>query len=313
MSAEFYHESVLAKETVALLCPAPGKLLLDGTLGAGGHAELLLAEGAGVIAIDKDPRAIAAARARLARYGEAFRAVRADFRDAKNVLTALGIAGVDGALVDLGVSSPQLDDPARGFSFRDSGPLDMRMGGEGETVAELLARVDERELARILREYGEEPFARPVARAIKKAVAGLGPDDVIDTTRLAEIVAGAIPRKAWPRRIHPATRTFQALRIAVNDELGALAAWLDSLPSTLNIGGRAATIAFHSLEDRMVKERFRSLTHACTCPRDLPVCACGAQVSFAPVTRKAVQASDGEIAENPRARSARLRVVERIR
>jgi 16S rRNA (cytosine1402-N4)-methyltransferase len=313
VSAEFFHESVLAREAVALLCPAPGKLLLDGTLGGGGHAELLLAEGASVIAIDKDPRAVAAASARLARYGEAFRAVRADFRDAKNVLAALGIAGVDGALVDLGVSSPQLDDPSRGFSFRSAGPLDMRMGGEGETVAELLARVDEHELARILREYGEEPFARPVARAVKKAVAALGPGDVIDTTCLAEIVAGAIPRKAWPRRIHPATRTFQALRIAVNDELGALAAWLDSLPSILNIGGRAATIAFHSLEDRMVKERFRGLTHACTCPRDLPVCACGAQASFALVTRKAVQASDGEIASNPRARSARLRAVERIR
>jgi 16S rRNA (cytosine1402-N4)-methyltransferase len=313
VSAWFYHESVLAAEVVALLRPAPGKLLLDGTLGAGGHAELLLAGGAGVIGIDKDPRAVAAATARLARYGEAFRAVRADFRDAKNVLAALGIAGVDGALVDLGVSSPQLEDPARGFSFRDSGPLDMRMGGEGETVGELLARVDERELARILGEYGEEPFARPVARAIKRAVSALGPGEALDTARLAEIVAGAIPRKAWPRRIHPATRTFQALRIAVNDELGALAAWLESLPSLVKIGGRAAAIAFHSLEDRLVKERFRALTRACTCPPDFPVCACGAQASFAQVTRKAIQASDDEVARNPRARSARLRAVERIR
>jgi 16S rRNA (cytosine1402-N4)-methyltransferase len=186
----------------------------------------------------------------------------------------------------------------------------MRMGQEGETVAELLARIDERELARLLLEYGEEPFARPVARAIKKAVAE---GETLDTARLAEIVAGAIPRKAWPRRIHPATRTFQALRIAVNDELGALAAWLDCLPSLLNVGGRAAAISFHSLEDRMVKERFRALTHACTCPSDLPVCACGATASFEAVTRKAVQASDEEIAENPRARSARLRAVERIR
>ncbi len=313
MSALFYHESVLADEVITLLRPAPGKLLLDGTLGGGGHAELLLAGGADVIGIDKDPRAVAAATARLARYGEAFRAVRADFRDAKNVLAALGIAGVDGALVDLGVSSPQLDDPARGFSFRRSGPLDMRMGSEGETVAELLARADERELARILDEYGEEPFARPVARAIKKAFAALGPGEELDTARLAEIVAGAIPRKAWPRRVHPATRTFQALRIAVNDELGALAAWLESLPSLLKVGGRATAIAFHSLEDRLVKERFRALTHACTCPADLPVCACGAQSSFAQVTRKAVKASDDEIARNPRSRSARLRAVERIR
>ena len=310
MSAEFHHESVLAREVVQLLAPSPGKLLLDGTLGGGGHSELLLAAGARVIGIDKDPRALAAASARLARYGEAFRAVRADFRDAKNVLSALGLAGVDGALVDLGVSSPQLDDPTRGFSFREAGPLDMRMGEEGETVAELLARVDERELARILDEYGEEPFARPVARAIKRAVDG---GEELDTARLAEVVAGAIPRKAWPKRIHPATRTFQALRIAVNDELGALAQWLESLPSLLNPGGRAATIAFHSLEDRMVKERFRALTQACTCPRDFPVCACGATASFAQVTRKAVQADDDEVAANPRARSARLRVVERLR
>ena len=312
MSASFRHESVLASEVVALLRPAQGKLLLDGTLGAGGHAELLLEGGAAVIGIDKDPRAVASATARLARYGEAFRAVRADFRDAKNVLTALGIAGVDGALVDLGVSSPQLDDPARGFSFRDSGPLDMRMAGEGETVAELLARVDERELARILSEYGEEPFARPVARAVKKAVAALGPGEALDTARLAEIVSAAIPRRAWPRRIHPATRTFQALRIAVNDELGALAAWLESLPSFLKIGGRAAAIAFHSLEDRMVKERFRAFTRSCTCPPDLPVCACGARASFAPVTRKAIKASEEEVASNPRARSARLRAVEKL-
>jgi 16S rRNA (cytosine1402-N4)-methyltransferase len=226
------------------------------------------------------------------------------------VLSALGLASVDGALVDLGVSSPQLDDPQRGFSFRDAGPLDMRMGEEGETLAELLARIDERELARVLREYGEEPFARPVARAVKKAVdAG----EALDTARLAEIVASAIPRRAWPRRIHPATRTFQALRIAVNDELGALAAWLDSLPSIVGPGGRAAAISFHSLEDRMVKERFRALTTACTCPPDLPVCACGAQAAFAPVTRKAIQAGEAEVAANPRARSARLRAVERLR
>jgi 16S rRNA (cytosine1402-N4)-methyltransferase len=310
VSAEFFHESVLATEVVELLCPEPGKLFLDGTLGAGGHSGLLLEAGARVIALDKDPRALAAATARLARFGEAFRAVRSDFRDAKNVLAALGISGVDGALVDLGVSSPQLDDAGRGFSFSRPGPLDMRMGDEGESLDDLLRRIDERELARILKEYGEEPFARPIARAIKAAVAR---DEPLDTARLAEIVSGAIPRKAWPRRIHPATRTFQALRIAVNDELGALAAWLDGLPAMLAFGGRAATIAFHSLEDRMVKERFRALTQACTCPPDLPVCACGAKAAFAAVTRKAIKASDAEVARNPRARSARLRAVEKLR
>ena len=308
--SEFVHVSVLADEVVALLRPAPGAVLLDGTLGGGGHSERLLEQGARVIGLDKDPRALAAARARLARYGEAFRAVKADFRDARDVLTSLGIEEVDGALVDLGVSSPQLDEGERGFSFSRPGPLDMRLGSEGETLAELLRRVDERDLARILKEYGEEPFARPVARAVKRAVESGQP---MDTARLAEVVAGAIPRKAWPRRIHPATRTFQALRIAVNDELGALAAWLEALPSLLKKGGRAAAISFHSLEDRMVKERFRSLANACTCPPDLPVCACGASAEFAQVTRKAVQASEAEVARNPRARSARLRAVEKLR
>ena len=308
--SEFVHETVLAQEVAALLGPGPGKLLLDGTLGGGGHSERLLAEGARVIAIDRDPRAVAAAEARLARFGEAFRAVRADFRDAKNVLAALGIGGVDGALVDLGVSSPQLDEADRGFSFSRPGPLDMRMGTEGETLEGLLRRVDERELVRILREYGEEPFARPVARAVKRAVSSGEP---LDTARLAEVVAGAIPRRAWPRRIHPATRTFQALRIAVNDELGALAAWLDALPGVLNVGGRAAAISFHSLEDRMVKEKFRALTRACTCPPDLPVCACGARASFAALTRKPIVPSQGEVERNPRARSAKLRGVEKIR
>jgi 16S rRNA (cytosine1402-N4)-methyltransferase len=309
VTAGFRHVSVLATEVVELLRPEPGRLLLDGTLGGGGHTELLLARGATVIGIDRDPRALAAATARLARYGEAFRAARADFRDAKNVLSALGIETVDGALVDLGVSSPQFDEAERGFSFSKSGPLDMRMGDTGETLRDLLRRADERELARILKEYGEEPFARPVARAIKAAI-DENPD--LDTAGLAEVIAGAIPRKAWPRRIHPATRTFQALRIAVNDELGSLAAWLDSLPSLLKAGGRAAAISFHSLEDRMVKERFRALTQACICPPDLPVCACGRRAAFAAVTRKAVVASDEEVAANPRARSARLRAVEKL-
>ncbi len=308
--SEFVHEPVLPRETLELLRPGAGELFLDGTLGGGGHAALVLERGARVIGLDKDPRAVAAAKARLARFGEAFRAVRADFRDARNVLAALGVKEVDGALVDLGASSPQLDDAGRGFSFSRPGPLDMRMGEEGETLAELLRRVDERELARILRKYGEEPFARPIARAVKRAVER---DEPLDTARLAEIVAGAIPRRAWPRKIHPATRTFQALRIAVNDELGALAAWLDGLPSMLRVGGRAAAISFHSLEDRMVKEKFRALAQACTCPPDLPVCACNAKAAFAQLTRKPVVASEAEIAANPRARSAKLRAVEKLR
>jgi 16S rRNA (cytosine1402-N4)-methyltransferase len=309
VTRDFVHEPVLAREVVEALRPAPGKLILDGTLGGGGHSGLLLEAGAHVIALDKDPRALAAAQARLARWGEAFRAVRGDFRDAGATLDALGIGGVDGALVDLGVSSPQFDVAERGFSFSRPGPLDMRMSDEGETLGELLRRIDERELARILDEYGEEPFARPIARAIKAAVAR---DERLDTHALAEVVSHAIPRKAWPKHHHAATRTFQALRIAVNDELGALASWLDSLPSVLNVGGRAAAISFHSLEDRMVKEKFQALTQACTCPRDLPVCACGAKAAFARVTRKAIVAGDDEVGRNPRARSAKLRVVEKL-
>ena len=308
----FEHATVLAKEVLDLLHPAPGELFLDCTLGGGGHAEAILERGAKVIGVDRDPRAVAAARARLARFGEALRAVRADFRDAEGVLRSLGLGAVDGALVDLGVSSPQLDEGERGFSFSRPGPLDMRMSGEGETLAELLERVDERELARILREYGEEPFARPVARAIKKAVAR-GGAAALDTAALAEAVAGAIPRRAWPRSIHPATRTFQALRIAVNDELGALASWLDSLPRLLAPGGRAAAVSFHSLEDRMVKRAFQALTRACTCPPGLPVCRCGAKAAFTPLTRRAVRPSDEEVRQNPRARSARLRAVARAR
>jgi 16S rRNA (cytosine1402-N4)-methyltransferase len=310
VSEEFVHEPVLAREVVELLRPEPGRVFLDGTLGGGGHSALFLEAGARVIGMDKDPRALAAASARLARYGEAFRAVRGDFRDARGVLAALKLDGVDGALVDLGVSSPQLDDPSRGFSFRDGGPLDMRMGPEGQTLADLLTRVDEHELAQLIKSYGEEPFARPIARAIKRAVEAGEP---LDTARLAELVSGAIPRKAWPKRIHPATRTFQALRIAVNDELGALAAWLEGLPGMMNPGGRAGAIAFHSLEDRAVKEKFRALCQACICPPGMPVCGCGATPSFTAVTRKPAVAGDAELARNPRSRSARLRVVERLK
>jgi 16S rRNA (cytosine1402-N4)-methyltransferase len=308
----YAHATVLAQEVVELLRPAPGEVFLDGTLGGGGHAEALLERGARVIGTDRDPRALAAARARLARFGEAFQAVRSDFRDAEGVLRSLGIAAVDGALVDLGVSSPQLEEAERGFSFSRPGPLDMRMSDQGETLAELLARADERELTRILREYGEEPFARPVARAIRRAVEKEGAR-ALDTARLAEVVAGAIPRRAWPRSIHPATRTFQALRIAVNDELGALAAWLAALPRVVAPGGRAAAISFHSLEDRMVKRAFQALTRSCTCPPGLPVCRCGSNPEFRAVTKRAVTPTEAEVARNPRARSAKLRAVVKCR
>jgi 16S rRNA (cytosine1402-N4)-methyltransferase len=304
----YLHQTVLLEETVALLAAAPGKVILDGTLGGGGHAEALLEAGARVVGIDQDPAALAAAKARLA--GRDLTIAQGNFRDARALLDQLGVGEVDGALVDLGVSSPQLDDPERGFSFRAGGPLDMRMDpGRGRPLRERLDEWDEKALARIVDSLGEERFARPVARAIHRAWRNPG---IADTRELAEVVAGAIPRKAWPRDIHPATRTFQALRIAVNDELGALGDWLAQLPRIVARGGRAAAISFHSLEDRMVKQGFARLATGCICPPRLPVCGCGRSAQWKVLTKKVVGAGEEEISRNPRARSARLRAVARL-
>jgi 16S rRNA (cytosine1402-N4)-methyltransferase len=303
---QFEHRTVLLDEAVQLLQPRPGKVIVDGTVGGGGHAAALLERGADVIGLDKDPRALAAASARLRPFGERFRPVRSDFADVPGVLGALGRSQVDGLLLDLGVSSPQLDAPERGFSFQRDGPLDMRMSGEGETAAERIGRLSDGELADEIFQYGEERFSRPIARALKQ-------DRPETTLQAAESVKRAVPRKAWPRGIHVATKTFQALRIAVNGELESLRRALDGLPGVIGPGGVAAIIAFHSLEDRMVKERFRDLAGRCVCPPGLPVCACGAKGDFALLTRKAVQASLAEVEHNPRARSARLRAVERKR
>ena len=300
----FVHETVLRDEVVQLLKPVPGKRLVDATLGGGGHAEALLEAGAEVIGVDRDPSAVTAARTRLA-GSDRFHALEGRAGELESLLGPMGLLPVDGLLLDLGVSSPQLDTAERGFSFQTEGPLDMRMGRTGETAAELIARLSEHELSALLRELGEEPFARPIARALKR--------DLPTTTFAAvESIKGAVPRKAWPSKIHVATRTFQALRIAVNDELGELDRVLTALPRLLRIGGRAAVIAFHSLEDRAVKQAFRTLEGRCTCPPGLPVCACGARGTFRVLTRRAVQASDAEVERNPRARSARLRAVERV-
>jgi len=300
----FVHATVLRDEVVQLLKPVPGKRLVDATLGGGGHAEALLEAGAEVIGVDRDPSAVTAARTRLA-GSDRFHALEGRAGELESLLGPMGLLPVDGLLLDLGVSSPQLDTPERGFSFQTEGPLDMRMGRTGETAAELIARLSEHELSALLRELGEEPFARPIARALKR--------DLPTTTFAAvESIKGAVPRKAWPSKIHVATRTFQALRIAVNDELGELDRVLTALPRLLRIGGRAAVIAFHSLEDRAVKQAFRTLEGRCTCPPGLPVCACGARGTFRVLTRRAVQASDAEVERNPRARSARLRAVERV-
>lgn len=278
-------------------------MIIDGTLGGGGHTEALLAKGAAVLGVDRDPVALEAARARLAGY-PAFSARQGNFGDLLQV--AADVLPVDGVLVDLGVSSPQLDVAERGFSFQKDGPLDMRMGDTGRTAAELIAEEDEAGLRRILEEYGEEPFARVIARELKRSLP-------TRTLEAAEAVKRAVPRKAWPNKIHVATRTFQALRMAVNQELESLDALLAALPRLLKVGGRAAVISFHSLEDRKVKETFRDMVGACKCPPGLPVCVCGGQGDFALVSRKAIAPSDEEIAANPRARSAHLRVVEKIR
>ena len=305
MTVEFAHQTVLAREAVDLLAAGPGKVILDGTLGGGGHAELMLERGARVVGLDQDPAALRAASARLA--GRDLVTAHGNFRDARAVLDRLGLPEVDGALVDLGVSSPQLDDPSRGFSFRVGGPLDMRMDPtRGEPLSRRLVEWDEKALSRILDSLGEERFARRIARAIREAM------PLRDTKELADVVAAAIPRKAWPAKIHPATRTFQALRIAVNDELGALSEWLRDLPRIVARGGRAAAISFHSLEDRLVKQGFAKLATGCTCPPDLPVCACGRTAQWKVLTKKPVEASEEELQANPRARSARLRAVERL-
>ncbi|WP_225410882.1 16S rRNA (cytosine(1402)-N(4))-methyltransferase RsmH [Stigmatella hybrida] len=299
----FSHQTVLLTEAVDLLQPGAGKVILDGTLGGGGHTEALLVRGATVIGVDRDPVALAAATARLAGHAH-FQARAGNFGQLLQV--AADVLPVDGVLVDLGVSSPQLDVAERGFSFNHDGPLDMRMGAEGRTAAELIAEEDERELARIIYELGEESFSRPIARELKRALP-------TRTLEAAEAVKRAVPRKAWPQRIHVATKTFQALRMAVNGELEALDALLSALPRLLKVGGRAAVIAFHSLEDRKVKEAFRDLVGRCKCPPGLPVCVCGGEGDFAPVTKKAISASEHEVELNPRSRSAHLRAVEKIR
>ncbi|MDC0709593.1 16S rRNA (cytosine(1402)-N(4))-methyltransferase RsmH [Stigmatella sp. ncwal1] len=299
----FSHQTVLLEEAVQLLQPGVGKVILDGTLGGGGHTEALLSRGATVIGVDRDPVALAAATARLSGHAQ-FQARAGNFGELPRV--AADLLPVDGVLVDLGVSSPQLDVAERGFSFNHDGPLDMRMGPEGRTAAELIAQEEERELARIIYELGEESFSRPIARELKRALP-------TRTLEAAEVVKRAVPRKAWPKRIHVATKTFQALRMAVNGELEALDALLGSLPRLLKVGGRAAVIAFHSLEDRKVKEAFRNLVGACRCPPGLPVCVCSGPGDFAPLTKKAISASEQEVALNPRSRSAHLRAVEKIR
>jgi 16S rRNA (cytosine1402-N4)-methyltransferase len=311
----FVHDPVLAAEVIGYLAPQDHGVYVDGTVGGGGHAQAILqiAPGASLIAIDRDPDAVMASEAALARTGAGDRAriVHGAYGDLPEILQGLGVAKVDGILLDLGVSSPQLDVAERGFSFTKAGPLDMRMDPtSGSTALELLHSLRPDELAELLRELGEERHARKIARLIKEA---LEADHLHTTLDLAKVAASAIPlveqRKS---KIHPATRTFQALRIAVNGELAQLERLLAAFPDLLAPGGRCAIISFHSLEDRLVKNRFRDLAWTSSLP---PRLAEQAGERVAPVceviTRKPVIATDDETARNPRARSAKLRVCER--
>lgn len=309
----FEHEPVLLQAVIEYLRPHAGGVYVDCTLGGGGHSEAILrsaGEGARLIGLDRDPDAIEAASRRLAPFGERVRIVQANFRELDAVLEGLGETNVDGILLDLGVSSHQLDKEERGFRYQSDAPLDMRMGPDApRSAAELLAHLEVGEIARILREFGEERFADRIARFIDEE-RRVRP--IVTSGHLVEIVKAAIPARARRKGPHPAKRTFQALRIAVNDELGALSDVLASGVSRLKAGGRLAVISFHSLEDRIVKQHFAAEARGCTCPPQLAVCQCGKEPRIKILTRKPVLPEEAEVTANPRARSAKLRVAERV-
>lgn len=303
----FYHAPVLLAEVLELMQPSAGKLFFDGTLGGGGHSEAILQRGARVVAMDQDENALKHATARLKPYAAQFCALRGNFRHFPQIVEETGVSGFDGMLVDIGVSSHQLDDAARGFSFSKDAPLDMRMDTAGPcSAADVINSSDEDTLSRIFFEYGEEPNARRIARAIVRARTTRR----IETTlQLAEIVATASPKRG---KRHPATLVFQALRIAVNDELAALRDFLAAAPRWLKPGGRLAVISFHSLEDRIVKQTLQHLSTPFLDRPEWPEPRKNPDCVLKLVTRKPVQATPQEIERNPRARSAVLRVAERL-
>lgn len=312
--SEFRHQPVMPSEVIRFLAPKAGGIYLDGTLGGASHAVLIAAHctpGKGLlVGIDRDQAALEAARQRLAEYGESVRLVHGNFADLSAHLDQLGIISLDGFILDLGVSSHQLDCGERGFSFQQDAALDMRMDtSKGETAADLVNALPETELERIIKEYGEERWAKRVAAFIVRARS----ETVIKSTlQLVDIIKGAIPKAAWEERLHPATRTFQALRIAVNHELESLEQGLRSAIDRLKPGGRGVVISFHSLEDRIVKHIFREYTTGCICPRNLPVCVCGNTPQVKILTGKPVMATNEETSANPRARSAKLRAIEKL-
>lgn len=307
----FVHKSVLLYETVGSLNIKPGGIYVDGTLGGGGHAyEVCKRLGSGrLIGIDQDGDAIEAASERLLHFSDKVTVVRGNYKDMETVLKDLGLSGVDGIYLDLGVSSFQLDTASRGFTYREDAPLDMRMDQRNTvTAARIVNEYSEMELFRIIRDYGEDRFAKNIAKHIVRA----RQEHPIETTgELSEIIKNAIPARVRATGGHPSKRTFQAIRIECNRELEVLEQSVDRMISLLNPGGRLSIITFHSLEDRIVKNRFRVNEHPCICPPEFPVCVCGRKGKGRVITRKPILPSGEELKENSRSKSAKLRVFER--
>ena len=310
--SEFHHVSVLLDECIEGLDIRPDGIYVDGTLGGAGHSSQIAARltTGRLIGIDRAPVALKAAGARLAPYGDHVTLVHSNFCEIDKVLDDLGIEGVDGILLDLGVSSPQLDDGERGFSYMVDAPLDMRMDNGDVMTAETIVNTwSYEELRRILFDYGEERYAPPIAAAICRRREQA---PIHTTLELVEVIRAAMPAAALREKQHPAKRSFQAIRIAVNDELGAVRKVMDAAIPKLNPGGRLAIITFHSLEDRIVKNGMADAAKGCTCPPSFPVCICGKKPQVKIVTRKPIVSGEQELERNPRARSAKLRICEKI-
>ena len=308
-----YHLPVMPAEVLDYLRPRSGAIIVDGTIGGGGHAlEIVerILPGGRLIGIDRDEEALGAAAELLKDFSGNVTLKQGNFSDIEAIVLRLGIRAVDGVLLDLGLSSHQLDTPERGFSFKFDTPLDMRMDrDQSVTARDLVNSLSERHLAEILWNYGEEKWARRIAKFIVERRAR---KPIETTAELAEIVLAAIPSGARPENIHAATKTFQGLRIAVNKELEALQSGLDAAIRLLGKGGRLVVFSYHSLEDRMVKETFARHAGRCTCPSGLPICACGAEKRISILTRRPISPSETEVRANPRARSAKLRAVEKL-
>ncbi len=309
---DFHHITGLLDETIEQMQIDPSKVYLDGTLGGGGHASAIAAKltTGRLIGLDRDEKALTAARERLAPWMDRVTLLHRNFRELDNALDGLGLEAVDGMVFDLGVSSPQLDDGARGFSYRTDAPLDMRMDATQRLTAwELVNRWPREQLKRIFYDYGEERYAPQIAAAIEKRRESA---PIETTLELVDVIKSAMPPQALREKQHPAKRSFQAIRIAVNDELGALDTLMGMAVDRLDPGGRLAVITFHSLEDRIVKSALQEAARGCVCPPEFPVCVCGRKPKVRLITRKPILPGTRELEANPRARSAKLRVAERL-